>query len=206
MAEPHLVKSGLGMEPANTVLVHIDHQHTMYAGIASDKRDTILKAAVLTTKMARIMGLKIILVTIGAKRNGECHSDIVKAAGANAIIIDRKKPSFDIFQDKEVNEIIGSTGCTNILMSGLWTSMCMCFSVEGAIARDYKVFCLIDACGDYSKQAHKAGLDRMKKRGAIPTCWMSATSELMNGWDDPHAGELSKEVFSGDAMMAMNSH
>jgi nicotinamidase-related amidase len=48
-----------------------------------------------------------------------------------------------------------------MVISGLWTSMCFCYTALHAVKEGYDVYGLMDAAGDSTHDAHKYGIKRM---------------------------------------------
>lgn len=68
----------------------------------------------------------------------------------------------------------------------------MSFPALSALAEGYKVFCIVDASGNWSKMATDITLARVTQAGAMPTDTFAVMSELMNTWDRPEAMDFAK--------------
>jgi hypothetical protein len=60
-----------------------------------------------------------------------------------------------------------------------------------ALAEDYKVFCVIDASGNWSKMATDITTARIAQAGAIPIDTCAVVSELMSTWNRSDAMEFA---------------
>jgi nicotinamidase-related amidase len=187
----------------NSVLLLVDYQPAMFRGVGSGNRTTIRAAAVGAVKAAKILDVPVVLSVINPKMNGNVIKEISEIF-PDKIPFDRKIPSFDALEDEAVLAELKKIGKKKIIISGLWTSMCFCYTALHAIKEGYEVYGLMDAAGDASKCAHKNGIKRMTQVGVVPITLLSLVSEWMHDWANPKSGELMKEVYSKfEAMLGM---
>ena len=179
----------------NSVLVLVDYQPGMFKGIDSGNRTTMKSAAVASAKAAQILGVPVVLTSINPKWNGDFLKDITDLFPGQEVIA-RKVPGFDAFDDEQVWAAVKKTGKKKIVISGLWTSMCFCYTAIHALREGYEVYGIMDAAGDASADAHKYGVQRMTQAGVVPITVISLVSEWMHDWQNPKAGDLIKEVYS----------
>ena len=187
----------------NSVLLLVDFQPAMFRGVGSGNRTTIRNAAVGAVKAAKILDVPVVLSVISPKYNGDVIKEISEILPGQKVF-DRKMPSFDALEDEAILAELKKIGKKKIVISGLWTSMCFCYTAIHAIKAGYEVYGLMDAAGDASKCAHKNGMKRMLQVGVVPTTLLSVVSEWMHDWNNPKSGELVKEVYSKfEAMLGM---
>jgi nicotinamidase-related amidase len=182
------------LEAKNSVLLLVDYQARMFWG-ASAKDPTYVKNNVMALAQgARILGVPTVLTTIGARNNGEFLPEIV-AMLPDTPAIDRKIPSFDAFEDKDVFDAVKKTGRKQLVISGLWTSMCMAFTALRGLREGFNVFGVMDAASSETIDAHNMAIKRMVQAGVVPCTWMQVVSEWMHSWQNPKAGELITKVY-----------
>ena len=179
----------------NSVLALVDYQPSMFKGVGSGDKTIIRNAAYCAAKTASIFEIPIIMSTINPKQNGEFLSDITALFPGHEVY-SRKVLSFDAFEDERNWNAVKSTGRTKLVIAGLWTSMCFCYSAIHAIREGMEVYGLMDAAGDSTPDAHKYGVKRMLQVGVVPVTLESLVSEWMHDWGNRKAGELVKEVYS----------
>lgn len=51
-----------------------------------------------------------------------------------------------------------------------------------ALRQGYDVYPVVDAVGGTSKEAHRAGIERVVQAGANPVCWVALACELQRNW------------------------
>ncbi len=179
----------------NSALVLVDYQHTMFAGVGSGDKTIIRNAAYCSAKAASILGVPVVLSTINPASNGNFLADVTKLfPGQEAIA--RKVPSFDAFEDEKTYAAFRKIGRKKVVIAGLWTSMCFCYTALHALRDGYEVYGLMDAGGDSTPDAHKYGIERMLQAGVIPITTESLVSEWMHDWANPKAMELVRDVYS----------
>jgi len=184
------------LTPENSVLLLIDYQKAMFNGVESGNRTAIKNCAVAAAKAAKILNIPVVYTSIYEAGNGPFIKELTDLFPNQEVIQRNLMPAFDAFQDAQVVEAVQKTGRKKLVISGLWTSMCLAFSALHALKSGYEVYVLIDAAGDASHDAHHYSIKRMLQAGAVPTTWMPLGAEWMNDWKNPHARELTKEVFS----------
>lgn len=60
--------------------------------------------------------------------------------------------------------------------------MCMAFTALDAMRERYEAYPVVDAIAGTSKEAHRAGLERLTQAGAQPISWVSLAGELQRDW------------------------
>ncbi|VVB67548.1 Isochorismatase family protein [Candidatus Norongarragalina meridionalis] len=199
MADPKLKL----LTDKDSVLLLVDYQPAMFKGVESGNRTKIRNCVIAAAKAAKILGVPVVLTTIGPKLNGDCIKEVTELFPGQEVYA-RTMPSFDAFEDARVLEAVKKTGRKRVVISGLWTSMCFAYTAIHGIREGFEVYGLIDAAGDASKDAHKYGIKRMLQVGVVPITLISLVSEWMHDWGNPKAGELIKEVYSKyEAMLGM---
>lgn len=179
----------------NSALVLVDYQSTMFAGVASGDKTIIRNAAYCAAKAAAILGVPVVLSTINPQSNGNFLAEVTNLFPGQQVYA-RAVPSFDAFEDEKAYSAFKKTGRKKVVISGLWTSMCFCYTALHALKDGYEVYGLMDAAGDSTPGAHRYGVKRMLQAGVIPITVESLVSEWMHDWTNPKAGELVKEVYS----------
>jgi len=188
-------KSFQPLDANNSVLLLIDYQPKMLYGVESSDRTLIQNNVLAIAKGAHILNIPTILTSIGEKINGQFMPEIVEMF-PDTHVIARKTPGFDAFDDPEVLSAVKQTGKKQLVLSGLWTSMCFAFTALSGLREGFDVFGVMDVAGSESLDAHNTAIQHMIQAGVVPCTWMQTVSEWMNNWNNPKAGELVKNVYS----------
>jgi nicotinamidase-related amidase len=169
------------LTPANSALVVIDYQPTQFQTVTSIDRDLLKRNIVTVARLAEAYGLPIVLSTVNVAANGlpptipelkEVLSDLVE--------IDRTQ--INAWEDTEFRQAVEATGRKKLVMTALWTEVCLAFPSLDALRAGYEVYPVVDAVGGTSLEAHRAGLERIVQAGAQPISWVSLACELQRDW------------------------
>ncbi|OPX61773.1 MULTISPECIES: isochorismatase family protein [unclassified Methanoregula] len=179
----------------NSALVLVDYQPTMFSGVGSGDKTIIRNAAYCAAKAASILNVPVVLSTINPQHNGNFIEDVTRLFPGQEVFA-RPVPSFDAFEDGKTYGAFRTANRKKLVISGLWTSMCFCYTALHALRDGYEVYGLMDAAGDSTIAAHRFGIQRMLQAGVIPITVESLVSEWMHDWGNPKAGDLVKEVYS----------
>jgi nicotinamidase-related amidase len=90
----------------------------------------------------------------------------------------------------EVNRIAKN----RIVLSGLWTSVCIVGPALSALDQGFEVFVIADACGDVSNEAHDRAMNRMVQAGAQPMTSVQYLLELQRDWARSETYELTTGI------------
>ncbi len=183
------------LSTANSALVLVDYQPSMFASVASGDKTIIRNTAHYAAKAASILDVPVVLSSINPQRNGEFIAEIAGIFPGQEVFV-RTVPSFDALEDEQTRDAFRKTGRRKMVLSGLWTSMCFTYTALHALKEGYEVYGLMDAAGDSTPDAHRYGIERMLQAGVVPTTVESLVSEWMHDWGNPKSGELIGEVYS----------
>ena len=183
------------LDADKSVLLLIDYQRGMFYGVESGDRTLLKNNVIALAKGAAIMEVPTVLTSIGESKNGPFFREITALHPGNPVIA-RKLPCFDAMEEPEVESAVKAANRRQLVISGLWTSMCFAHTALHSLRSGYEVFGVIDTAGSESKEAHDIAVQRMIQAGVVPLTWEQAVVEWMKTWSNPKAGQLSKEVYS----------
>jgi isochorismate hydrolase len=86
------------------------------------------------------------------------------------------------WEDVEFKQAVRATGRKNLIMTALWTEICLTLPSLDALREGYGVFPVVDAVAGTSVAAHRAGLERLVQAGAQLISWVGLASELQRDW------------------------
>jgi len=115
----------------------------------------------------------------------------IHQANPDAVHVPRSGP-INAWDHRPFVEAIESTGRKTLLIAGTLTSICMAFPALSALAAGYKVFCIVDASGNWSQMATDLTIARVTQAGAMPIDTFAVMSEVMNTWNRPEAMDFAK--------------
>jgi nicotinamidase-related amidase len=104
------------------------------------------------------------------------------------------RTSMNTWEDAAVIQKINEIGKTRIVLSGLWTSVCIVGPSLSAIDQGFEVYVIADACGDVSTEAHNRAMDRMVQAGARPMTSVQYMLELQRDWARTDTYEMTTGI------------
>jgi nicotinamidase-related amidase len=168
------------LTPANCVFLFTDHQPQMFFGVGSDDRTSIINATIGLAKTAKAFNVPTVLVTVAAKSfSGNLMPGLVEVL-PDTPIIDRT--TMNPWEEDSIVDAIKATGRKKIVLSGLWTEVCLVLPALSALAQGYEVYVVADASGGISSAAHEHAMQRMIAAGATPVTWLQVLLELQRDW------------------------
>jgi nicotinamidase-related amidase len=165
----------------NCALVFIDHQPQMTFGVASGiDRQQLVNNVLLLAKGAKEFGVPTILTTVETESfSGPMWPELLDVFPKQTPI---ERTGMNSWNTPAFREAIKATGKKNIIISGLWTEVCIAWPTLNMIAEGYNIFVVEDACGGTSAAAHDAALSRMVQAGAVRMTTIGTVLEFQRDW------------------------
>jgi nicotinamidase-related amidase len=174
------VPSAKLLSPKDHTLLMIDLQPQMAFSTHSIDAITLRNNAALVASAAAGFGVSTILTTVAEKSFSGPMFDEIKDAFPEHLMLDRT--SMNSWEDATVIQQVNAIGKPRIVLSGLWTSVCIVGPALSAIAQGFEVYVIADACGDVSVEAHTRAMERMVQAGAQPMTSLQYLLELQRDW------------------------
>jgi nicotinamidase-related amidase len=168
------------LTPRDHVLVMIDFQSQMSFATHSIDAVTLRNNAALVAHAAAGFRVPTILTTVAEKSfSGPMFSEITEAFPGQPLL---DRTSMNTWEDVAVIKQLNELDANRIVLSGLWTSVCIVGPALSALEQGFEVYVLADACGDVSAEAHNRAMDRMVQAGARPMTSLQYLLELQRDW------------------------
>ncbi len=168
------------LTPRNSALVVIDYQPLQLQVMTSMDREALVDNIVSVARLARTYDLPVVLSTVNAA-NGQGNTlPEIKAALPDTPEIDRT--TMNAWEDVEFRQAVEATGRKKLIMTALWTEICLAFPTLDALRDGFEIYPVVDAVGGTSPEAHRAGLERIVQAGARPISWVGLAGELQRDW------------------------
>lgn len=168
------------LTPENSTVIFIDHQPQMVFGVTSIDRQLLKNNVVALAKSAKIFNVPTILTTVETKSfSGNMHPEL------QAVFPDQEpieRSSMNSWEDKNFVAAVEKTGRKKLVISALWTEVCLTFPALEAIKAGYEVYAVVDASGGTSKDSHEYALQRMIQVGVVPVTWQQVLLEYQRDW------------------------
>jgi nicotinamidase-related amidase len=168
------------LTPQNAALVVIDYQPSQISTVNSMDRDLLLDNIVSVARLAKTYDLPVVLSTVNVANGQGPTLPELRAVLSDNPEIDRTQ--INSWEDVEFRRAVEATGRRKLIMTALWTEVCLTFPALDALRDGYEVFPVVDAVGGTSPEAHRAGLERIVQAGAQPIGWVSLACELQRDW------------------------
>jgi nicotinamidase-related amidase len=175
--------------PQDTAVVFIDWQPQMLFGVASADRATLLNNVTLLAKVAKEFRVPTVLTSVETEGfSGYTLPQILDVFPGQTVV---ERSSMNSWDDAGFRRAIEATGKKRILMTGLWTEVCITWPTLDMLAAGFDVFVVDDCCGATSPAAHEAALSRMVQAGATRLTTIAALLEWQRDWaNKEHYGPL----------------
>jgi nicotinamidase-related amidase len=169
------------LTPKNSALVVIDYQPSQVSAVHSMDHELLLRNIVSVARLAKAYQLPIVLSTVNVQANGQPPTlPELRDVLADSVELDRTQ--INAWEDVEFRAAVEATGRKKLIMTALWTEVCLAFPTLDALRAGYEVYPVVDAVAGTSVEAHRAGLERIVQAGAQPISWVSLACELQRDW------------------------
>lgn len=158
----------------------VDQQPQMYFALNSDEAGSVLNAITAMAKTAKVWDIPTVVTTLDSDNFTGYLPYQLEEVFPEVVAPDRT--TLNAWEDERVVNAIKETGRTKIVLSGLWTEICVALPVLSALDQGYEVYVVADACGGFSKPIHDNALTRMEQAGMVPVNWISVLCELQRDW------------------------
>jgi nicotinamidase-related amidase len=178
------------IDPNDAVMLLIDHQSGLFQLVRDIDQPALRRHVCALAKVSRLA--KIPTFTTASVPDGPNGPLIPEIHQLNpeAVYIPRTG-QINAWDNPKWVEAIEKTGRKTLLIAGTLTSVCMAFPTLKALVAGYKVFCIVDASGNWSSMATEITTARVVQAGAMPIDTYAVLAELMSTWNRADAMEFA---------------
>jgi aerobic-type carbon monoxide dehydrogenase small subunit (CoxS/CutS family) len=105
----------------------------------------------------------VVLSTINVANGQQPTIPELKAVLSDSVELDRTV--INAWEDPAFRRAVEATGRRKLIMTALWTEVCLAFPALDALRDGFEVFPVVDAVGGTSPEAHRSGLERIGGAG-----------------------------------------
>lgn len=164
----------------NSAVVFIDHQPQMTFGVASMDRAALINNVIFLAKVAKEFNVPTVLTTVETESfSGYMWPQLLDVFPGQDVI---ERSSMNSWDDEGFRAAIRATGRKNIILTGLWTEVCVTWPAINMIKEGFNIYIVEDCCGATSPEAHEAALSRMVQAGATRLTTIPALLEWQRDW------------------------
>jgi nicotinamidase-related amidase len=168
--------------PQDSAVVFIDHQPQMTFGVANIDRAALINNVALLAKVAKEYKVPAVLTAVETESfSGYIWPQLLDAFPGQPVI---ERTSMNSWDDAGFRKAIEATGKKSILMTGLWTEVCVTWPTIEMLGAGYNIYVVEDCCGATSPAAQEAALSRMVQAGAVRLTTIAALLEWQRDWKD----------------------
>ena len=169
------------LTPQNSALIVIDYQPSQLQTVSSMDHQLLTDNIVSVARLAKTFKLPVVLSTVGVDGRGQAPTlPELKAVLDDDEEIDRSE--INAWENEAFRSAVEAMDRKKLIMTALWTEVCLAFPSLDALRDGYQVYPVVDAVGGTSAEAHRAGLERVVQAGAQPIGWVSLACELQRDW------------------------
>jgi nicotinamidase-related amidase len=165
----------------NCAMAFIDHQPQMSFGVNSGiDRQLLANNVLMLAKGAKLYGVPTILTTVETESfSGSMWPQLLDVFPEQSPI---ERTGMNSWDTQAFREAIQATGKKNIILSGLWTEVCITWPTLNMLSEGYNIYVVEDACAGTSAAAHAAGICRMTQAGAVQMSTIATVLEFQRDW------------------------
>ena len=168
------------LTPDNSALVVIDYQPSQVRTVTSMDQQLLIDNIVSVARLATTFNLPVVLSTINVAHGQGPTIPELRAVLETSPEIDRTE--INSWENDDFRRAVEATGRKKLIMTALWTEVCLAYPTLDALREGFEVYPVVDAVGGTSPEAHRAGLERVVQAGAQPISWVSLACELQRDW------------------------
>lgn len=166
--------------PEDSAVVFIDHQPQMTFGVANIDRATLINNVTLLAKVAKEFKVPTVITSVETESfSGYVWPQLLDVFPGQTVV---ERTSMNSWDDAGFRKAIEATGRKNIILTGLWTEVCVTWPAIEMIAAGYNIYVVEDCCGATSQMAQEAALSRMVQAGVIRLTTIAALLEWQRDW------------------------
>lgn len=168
------------LDPKNSALIFIDHQPQMAFGVANIDRQQLKNNVVGLAKAGKIFNVPTIFTSVESESfSGYIWPELL---AVHPELTPIERTSMNSWEDAAFVKAVEATGRKKLVISALWTEVCLTFPALMALEAGYEVYVVTDTSGGTSVDAHERSIDRMVQAGAIPVTWQQVLLEYQRDW------------------------
>src|SRR5436309_9746622 len=183
--------------PQDSAVVFIDFQPQMTFGVASMDRALMINNVVLLAKVAKEFNVPAVLTAVETEGfSGYVFPQLLDVFPGQPVV---ERSSMNSWDDAGFRKAVEATGRKNILMTGLWTEVCITWPTIDMLGAGYNIYVVEDCCGATSATAQEAALSRMVQAGAVRLTTIAALLDFQRDWKNREHYNALMGILKGQA-------
>ncbi len=170
------------LTPQNAAVLIIDFQPIQVYSINSMNRTELVRNISIVARLAVSYNMPLVLSTVNVK-TGINSETIPQLRQVLKDVPSYDRTTINAWEDEEFNEAVKVTGRKKLIITALWTEVCLAFPALDALQEGYDVYAVVDAVGGTSLIAHETALRRIEQAGAKLVSVAQLACELQRDWN-----------------------
>ena len=168
------------LDKDNSALIFIDHQPQMAFGVANIDRQQLKNNVVGLAKAGKIFNVPTLFTSVETESfSGYIWPELL---AVHPEITPIERTSMNSWEDAAFVKAVEATGRKKLVISALWTEVCLTFPALMALEAGYEVYVVTDTSGGTSVDAHERSIERMVQAGVVPVTWQQVLLEWQRDW------------------------
>jgi isochorismate hydrolase len=126
------------LTPQNAALVVIDYQPSQVNAVASMDKDLLVDNIVSVARTAQTFALPTVLSTVNVANGQQPTIPELRAVLSDSTEIDRT--TLNAWEDTEFRHAVEATGRKKLIMTALWTEICLAFPSLDVLREGFEVY------------------------------------------------------------------
>jgi nicotinamidase-related amidase len=180
--------------PSNTILLLVDHQIGLLAGMRdSSSLGELRNNVVGLARAAKALAIPTLITSSNAQwQNGDVLTEI-KDLFPDAPIY-RRTGIINCYEDPTFRaafeQLVKKTGRRHVVIAGCTIATCCAMPTLSMLQDGYKVYPVVDACGAWNRYEADAAMSRMAHAGAELVSAFAFACELQADWKLPTSNAM----------------
>jgi len=194
--QPSAAASEALLDKDDVIMLFLDHQTGLFQTVKDVELPVLRANTVALAKIGVMANIPILLTASEPNGPNGPLMDEFSIWAPNATYIARKG-EISAWDNEDFFKAVVESGKKTLIMSGVWTSVCVAFPALQAKLDGFKVYAVFDASGDMSEMASEITLSRLTHAGVIPVTTNVILAELQRTWNRPDAqkwGQMYSEL------------
>jgi nicotinamidase-related amidase len=165
--------------------------------VGSADRATMINNVTLLAKVAKEFNVPTVLTAVETESfSGYIWPQLLDVFPGQPVV---ERSSMNSWDDAGFRKAVETTGRKNIIMTGLWTEVCVTWPTIDMLGAGYNIYVVEDCCGATSPAAQEAALSRMVQAGAVRLTTIAALLEWQRDWNNRDHYNALMGILKGQA-------
>lgn len=171
----------------NAVLLLVDHQSGLMAGVGTTDPHLLRDSLVGAVKAAKSLGVPVILTEVTPEVWGPFIPDVTALVPDVKVI---SRTVINAWDDPRLKAAVEETGRKKILLGAVTTNVCLAFPAVSLTADGYDVHALMDLSGTYNNLLGESALEYLKQGEVVISSSYTAFCQMIYDNARPVANEV----------------